>query len=100
MDEALLRLSEAGAIATFGNAGLGLGSSQTPLHHAFYVSALGAEPVPPGVAANVAKTAVAGGIARHLVDGFHFFGDPALPLQREALPWTTLLYLPLVVRGY
>lgn len=98
MDEALLRLSEAGAIATFGNAGLG--SSQTPLHHAFYVSALGAEPVPPGVAANVAKTAVAGGIACHLVDGFHFFGDPALPLQREARPWTTLLYLPLVVRGY
>lgn len=98
MDEALLRLPEAGAVATFGNAGLGLGSAQTPLHYAFYVSALGGEPAPPGVAANVAKTAIAGGVDHHLVDGFHFFGDPALPLHWEVIPWTA--YLPLIARGY
>ncbi len=100
LDEALLRLPQAGAIATFGNAGLGLGSSQTPLHQAFYVSALGANPTPPGVAANVAKVAVAGGMGRHLVDSFHFFGDPALPLRWAVIPWAAQLYLPLVARGY
>jgi len=100
MDEALLRLSQAGAVATFGNAGLGLGSSHTPLHRAFYQSALGADPATPGVAASVAKSAVAGGVGKHLVDGFHFFGDPALPLQWEGAPWAAHLYLPLVARGY
>ena len=100
MDEALLRLPEAGAIATFGNAGLGLGKSHTPLHRAFYQSALGATPTPPGVAANIAKVAIAGGVGRHLVDGFHFFGDPALPLHSEVVPWPAQIYLPLVTRGY
>jgi len=100
MDEALLRLPQAGAVATLGNAGLGLGSSQTPLHQAFYASALGASPASPGVAASVAKVAVAGGVGKHLVDSFHFFGDPALPLHWAVLPWAMHLYLPLVARGY
>jgi hypothetical protein len=100
MDEALLRLPGAGAIATFGNAGLGLGGSHTPLHRAFYVSGLGVNPVSPGVAANVAKVAIAGGQGRHLVDGFHFFGDPALPLQWKVLPEAMRLYVPVVARGY
>jgi hypothetical protein len=99
MDEALLRLPQAGAIATFGNAGLGLGDSQTPLHQAFYLSAMGADPAPPGVAAIAAKAAVAGDVGRHLIDSFHFFGDPALPLQWEVVPWAAHLYLPLVARG-
>jgi hypothetical protein len=100
MDEALLRLPQAGAIATFGNSGLGVGSSQTPLHRAFYLSALGVNPVPPGVAASVAKAAIAGDVGKHLVDGFHFFGDPALPLQWKVSSWAAHIYLPLAVRGY
>lgn len=103
MDEALLRLPQAGAMATFGNAGLGLGNAQTPLHRAFYLNAFGASPAPPGVAASVAKAAVVGVGSlpggRHLVDGFHFFGDPALSLQWEVLPWVAQLYLPLVTRS-
>ncbi len=95
MDEALVRLPQAGAIAAYGNSGLGLGSSQTPLHRAFYLSALGENPAPPGVAASVAKAAVAGGANRHLVDSYHFFGDPALPLQWQVRPWSAHLYLPL-----
>ncbi len=99
MDEALLRLPQAGAIATFGNAGLGLGSSQTPLHRAFYEGAFDAAPVPPGRAASAAKAVVVGGTGGHLVDSFHFFGDPALPLHWQTVPWPAQLYLPLVARG-
>ncbi len=99
MDEALVRLPQAGAIATFGNSGLGLGSTQTPLHRAFYQSGLSATPAPPGVAATSAKIALAGGPGKHLIDGFHFLGDPALPLQWAVRPWSAWLYLPLVTRA-
>ncbi len=99
IDEALVRLPRGGAIAAFGNSGLGLGSSQTPLHRAFYLSALRSDaPAPPGVAASVAKAAVIQSVGRHLADTYHFFGDPALPLAWETPTWVTQLYLPLVMK--
>lgn len=98
MDEALVRLPQSGAIAAYGNSGLGLGSLETPLHRAFYQSALGADPAPPGVAASVAKAAIAAGAGRHLVDSYHFFGDPALPLQWQVQPWSAHVYLPVIAR--
>lgn len=99
MDEALVRLPQSGAIAAFGNSGMGLGSLQTPLHQSFYMSAMQADdPAPPGIAASVARAAVANGAGRHLVDSYHFFGDPALPLAWEVPSWVAHLYLPLALK--
>jgi hypothetical protein len=99
MDEALVRLPQSGAIAAFGNSGMGLGSLQTPLHQSFYLSAMQTDhSVPPGIAASVARAAVANGAGQHLVDSYHFFGDPALPLAWEAPSWVARLYLPLALK--
>ncbi len=97
LDEALVREADAGAIGTFGSSGLGLGSDHTLLHLAFYRTALGGDRLSPGLAAGVAKAAVAGGSGDYLLESYHFFGDPALPLAWDVPPWAARVYLPLTL---
>ncbi len=100
MAESLLRLPEAGAVADWSPSGGGVGSDHLVLHRAFYRAAFGGEAwLPPGVAATAAKVAVGGGTEDYLLDGYHFFGDPAMPWQSAVTPWPVRLYLPLVMQG-
>ncbi len=100
MAESLLRLPSAGAVADWAPSGGGVGSDHLVLHRAFYRAAFGGENwLPPGVAATAAKVAVGGGTEDYLLDGYHFFGDPAMPWQSVVTPWPARLFLPLVMRG-
>ncbi len=100
MAESLVRLPQGGAVADWAVSGGGVGADHTELHHAFYNAAFGGGPwLPPGVAATAAKVAVGGGLIDYLLDGFHFFGDPAMPWQTAMRPWEAHLYLPMVMRG-
>ncbi len=100
MAESLLRLPGAGAVADWAPSGGGVGSDHLVLHRAFYHAAFdGSTWLPPGVAATAAKVSVGGGTEDYLLDGYHFFGDPAMPWQTAVTPWPTHLYLPLVMKG-
>jgi hypothetical protein len=96
LDEALVRLPEAGALATWGSSGGGLDSAHQTLHAAVYTALFGPARPRVGEATLAAKLMAPAG-APHLLDTFHLFGDPALVLQRSPRPHT--VYLPLLSRG-
>ncbi len=101
MAESLVRLPNAGAVADWAVSGGGIATDHTALHRAFYQAAFGGELwLGPGIAATAAKITVAGGSIDYLLDGFHLFGDPAMPWQTAVRPWPQHLYLPLVARGH
>ena len=98
MDEAVVRLSGGGAVASWGSSGQGLGIDNTTLHRAFYQAAFGSVSSL-GEATTAAKAAVAGTSGHYMVDSYHLFGDPALVFHLQVVPWTAQVYLPVVFRG-
>lgn len=83
MDEVLVRLPGAGAVAAWGSSGEGVGTDHQPLHQGFYQTIFGGARVRLGEAVMAAKTAVAGGVGEYLVESYHLFGDPAMFLNPD-----------------
>ena len=84
MDEVLVRLPGAGAVAAWGSSGEGVGTDHQPLHQGFYQTIFGGAPVRLGNAVMAAETAVAGGVGEYLVESYHLFGDPAMFLNPDS----------------
>ena len=98
LDEALARLPQAGAVASWGSSGEGYRQHQLPLAQAFYKVAF-APGLRLGDAMTVAKAALAGGAASYLIDTYHLFGDPAMRLHTVFVPWPEHVFCPLVANS-
>ncbi len=97
LDEALARLPQAGAVASWGSSGEGYRQHHLPLALAFYDVAFDPT-VRLGDAMTVAKASLAGSAAAYLIDSYHLFGDPAMRLHLRFVPWPEQIFCPLVVR--
>ncbi len=108
LDEALLRQSGGGAIAVWGATGLGFTKGHDLLQEGFYKTAFNAAgsgtlPLP---APTVGQAALAGkaqlfspgGSNQDLLDTFTLFGDPAMTINLEFIPFPEHVYLPLVLK--
>ncbi len=103
LDEALLRQEGGGAVATWGSTGTGLTSGHVGLHKGFVNAALGKgqDPAALGPAAVAGRLALGDGTPanRSLWDTYVLFGDPAMHLNLDIVPWAHQTSLPLVFRG-
>lgn len=103
LDESLLRLAGGGAVATWGPTTEGSSTGHSILHEGFYnvvfndpitITRLG----PATVAVKASPYLDSYGYA-DLRDTFVLFGDPAMDLNLDVVPWTDEIFLPLVMRS-
>lgn len=99
LDEALLTLNGAGAIATWGATGLGVGTGHNILDEGFFRAGFSDTVSTVGLATWAGKLSLAiTGQNPDLLDTFTLLGDPALRLNRTIIPWASRTYLPIVMR--
>ncbi|MBN1486222.1 MAG: hypothetical protein JW981_01195 [Anaerolineae bacterium] len=103
LDEALVRLPGAGAVAVWGSSGESYRHHHLPLDIAFYKVAFSGESIRLGDSTMVARLSLAYsstilGDATYLIDTYHLFGDPATLLQSRSVPWE--IYLPVVFKHF
>jgi len=104
LDEGLLTLDGAGAVATWGATGLGVSTGHNSLDEGFFQvvfsDPLSATTLTVGQAAWGGKLSLAAtGQHLDLLDTFTLLGDPALRLNRNILPWASQIYLPIVIQN-
>jgi len=100
LDEELLLRQEAGAVATWGPTGLGVGAGHRRLSEGFFRAVFSDTVGTVGEAALAGKLNLLGaGQGQDLIDTFHLLGDPALRFQRSIVPWAARVFLPLVSRS-
>ncbi len=98
LDEALL-LQRGGAVATWGSTGLGIAQGHDRLSHGFFEAVF--EDAAPTVGAATFKgklRLLQSGQHLDLLDTFVLLGDPATRIDRMILPWSSRIYLPLILR--
>lgn len=100
LDEALVTRPEAGAVAAWGPASLGTSTGHSRLAEGFFRAVFSDTVVTVGEATLAGKLNLAGAPqGSDLLDTYVLLGDPALRWNRTIVPWSTHLYLPLVVRN-
>ncbi|MCS7282609.1 MAG: C25 family cysteine peptidase [Anaerolineae bacterium] len=100
LDEALVTLPDAGAVAAWGPTGLSLATGHRRLADGLFRAVFSDTVATVGEATLAGKlNLAAGGLYLDLLDTYVLLGDPALRWNRTILPWTARLYLPLVVRN-
>jgi len=98
LDESLLRLTDGGAIATWGPTSLGQTAGHVQMHKAFVDTTLGDPSGRLGPATVTARLAL-DGVYASLWDTYALFGDPAMELNLDVEGWQQIIHLPLVVRS-
>jgi hypothetical protein len=99
LDEALVTLPGGGAAAVWGATGLGVSTGHGYLSEGFFRNTFDHEADTVGEAALAGKLALfANGQHLDLMDTFVLLGDPALRLNRDIVPWSARIFLPLVSR--
>ena len=108
LDEALLRQSGGGAAAVWGATGLGFTKGHDKLQEGFYQEAYnaGGAGTLPAPAPTVGEAILAGklylfspgGSNQDLLDTFTLFGDPAMTINLEFIPFPEHVYLPVVLK--
>ncbi len=108
LDEALLRHSGGGAIAVWGATGLGFTKGHDKLQEGFYEKAINDSGIGtlPSPAPTVGESVLAGklqlfspgGSNQDLLDTFTLFGDPAMTINLEFVPFPEHVYLPVVLK--
>jgi hypothetical protein len=100
LDESLLRLQGGGAIATFSPSGLGVATGHDHLFQGFYEAVLidGLTELGATVESSKLNLVAKAPVYLDLLDTYHLFGDPAMPINLTFRPWPYEIYLPLVAR--
>jgi hypothetical protein len=96
LDEAMLRHSTGGAVATWSPSDLA--SGHDTLLEAFYSAVFVDDTRQLGPAIAASKASLPSTYAP-LLDIYHLFGDPAMDLELSDLSWPSSVYLPLVLRN-
>ncbi|MCS7277770.1 MAG: C25 family cysteine peptidase, partial [Aquificaceae bacterium] len=98
LDEALL-LQKGGAVATWGSTGLGIARGHDQLSQGFFQAIFEDHVFTIGEATMQGKLQLLQS-GRHLdlLDTFVLLGDPATRIDRTILPWSSRIYLPLILR--
>jgi hypothetical protein len=100
LDEALVTLNGAGAIAAWGATGLGVSTGHDSLDGGFLGAVFNDTVNTVGQATWAGKLSLAAtGQNLDLLDTFTLIGDPALVLNRAIIPWANRTYLPIVSRN-
>ncbi len=100
LDESLLRLKGGGAVATWSPSGLGIDTGHRHLYSGFYRAVFDQQQTQLGLATASAKLYLYSQAPAYadLLDTFHLFGDPAMPLNLTIRPWPHSIYLPIVTK--
>lgn len=99
MDESLLRHNGGGAIAVWGSTGLGVATGHDVLQDRFYYMLLEQGETNLGALLLHSKLGVsASGLNQDLIDTYTLFGDPALTLDVNIVPFEEYIFLPVVSR--
>jgi hypothetical protein len=96
LDEALVRLPNGGAIATWGSTGLGISTGHTALQAGFYEAINSGERNLGAVTQAAKLNLYATGLHQDLLNTFVLLGDPAMALNFEIVPFTNFVYLPVI----
>jgi hypothetical protein len=98
LDEAMVRHSTGGAVASWSPSGLGLQSGHRRLLDGFYRAALQDSTVRLGHAVLAAKLDLHAQTEAYdeLLDTYHLFGDPAMVLNKTFRSWPHSTYLPVL----
>jgi len=95
LDEALVTLPGGGALATWGQTGLGVGTGHSYLAEGFFRAFFAQGVLTPGEAAMAGKmNLAASGLYPELQDTFTLLGDPASRINRTIVPWAQQVFLP------
>lgn len=99
LDEGLVTLPDAGAVAAWGPTGLSLAAGHHRLSEGFFRAVFSDTVGTVGEAALAGKlNLAAGGPYRDLLDTYVLLGDPALRWNRTLVPWAARVFLPVVQR--
>ena len=101
LDETLLRRAGGGAVATWGCTAMGLSLGHNILHQSFFDSVFQEEIIELGQATEAAKLDLfqsGNPLYMNLLNTFILFGDPAMDLNLDIVPWTHGFYLPVTLR--
>ena len=99
MDESLLRQNGGGAIAVWGSTGLGVATGHDVLQDRFYHMLLDQNETNLGTLLLHSKLGVsASGLNQDLIDTYTLFGDPALTLDVNIVPFEEHIFLPAIFR--
>lgn len=99
LDEELVTLKNGGALATWGQTGLGVGTGHAYLADGFFQAFFVKGVHTLGEATVTGKMALAArGLYPELLDTFTLLGDPASRPNRTIVPWAQRIFLPLVAR--
>lgn len=100
LDEELTLRPEGGAIASWGPAGLSLGKGHSYLSRGFFRAVFGDKVLTIGEAALAGKLALAeSNLHLELMETYTLLGDPSLHWNRTIVPWSSHIYLPVVMRN-
>jgi len=101
LDETLLRQPGGGAVATWGPTTLGLSVGHNVLHQEFFDAVFKENTTELGAATEEAKLALftLGNPYLDLLNTFILFGDPAMDLNLNIVPWTHEVFLPATLRN-
>lgn len=96
IDESMLVKSGGGAIAVWGATGLGVTTGHQDLQTGFYNAIIDDKETNLGLAILAGKTS----LSQHLdlLDTFTLFGDPALTLDFNIVPFAEHVYLPIIAK--
>ena len=98
IDEALVRHTNGGAIATWGGTGLGIASGHGVLEYGFYQAITNQQKSNLGAAVLAGKLALAAtGSNLDLLDTYTLLGDPGLRMNFRITPLASQAYLPIVL---
>jgi hypothetical protein len=99
LDAGLLTLKNAGAVATWGATGLGVGTGHSSLDAGFFRAVFTDTVSTIGQATLAGKVSLAtAGQNLDLLDTFTLLGDPAMRIDRAIIPWISRTYLPIVFK--
>jgi hypothetical protein len=101
LDESMLRQDAGGAVATWSPSGLGMAIGHDLLYQGFYKAVFANDVARLGPATLAAKLdlyASSPGLV-DLVETYHLFGDPGLPLELTIRPWPHSIYLPVIKKA-
>lgn len=100
LDESLMLLPGNGAVAAWGSTGLGVSTGHDSLSHGFFQAVFKDDVLTVGQAALAGKLELLRDKSPYLdlLDTFNILGDPALHFNRQALPWSSEVFLPVISR--
>jgi hypothetical protein len=99
LDESLLRQAGGGAVATWGPTAEGSTDGHAYLHRGFFEAVFQNHTTELGPAIKAAKLKLPGDHS-DLHDTFILFGDPAMDLNLDTVPWAHEVFLPTTLRGH